>query len=121
MSCWFREVLSLPLLPAIKIPDAVDSIVESLQKYENDEDIESAVGKFKNITNYINNYWLHNWTAADISSHGQIHRTNNNLESYHMALNYMTKNNPSPSLFIRNHDKLLNVSYLFFIMIIIMY
>ena len=101
MSLLLREVLTLPLLPPLKIPSAVKSINEYLE-VQDEEQASSTVIKFKALTGYIQKYWFKNWSDKDISCHRQIRRTNNNLETYHMALNRMTKTNPTPSLFIRN-------------------
>ena len=67
---------------------------------------ESVVKKFEKLYDYIDSYWLTDWSLEEISFFQKDDRTNNHLESYHRGLNELFRKNPPPTRFLRKKTKL---------------
>ena len=95
-----HKMLALPLLDIDDIPKGLKDIKKGVQNIT----AGCAKGikrKFNAMLRYIETYWIKQWAPKNITCHGEVHRTNNAIESYHMGLNKLFKKNPSPSLFLR--------------------
>lgn len=99
----FNEILVLPLLPAKNIKHGVDSLRESTSVliYPNIASVKAVIKKIEAILQYIDTYWLTDWSPDDISVNKDKNRTNNDLESYHSGLIKLFLKNPSPTKFLR--------------------
>ena len=97
----FRQTLSLALLEGKRIPAGLLLLRQNVSALKRRQLSESAIKKFEKIFDYIDSYWLKDWSATDISFYGEKQRTNNHLESYHRGLNDLFRKNPAPTKFLR--------------------
>ena len=75
---WLQQLMSLPLLPAEKIPEGFQYLSPS--KLQNTDD---NVLKFYN---YIESFWMGKIPYQLLSVHGCVRRTNSEVECFHWGL-----------------------------------
>ena len=110
-----NKILALPLLPADKIDDGLTDVKKSI-RIITAPFAKATKKKFNDLLKYIKKYWIGQWKAENFTCHGEINRTNNAIESYHMGLNKLFRKNPSPSLFLRNYVLFLVFGSYFYIL-----
>ena len=76
---WINQFISLALIPIETLENAFDKIIEGAKQF-NSEPIS-------NFLKYFIKQWLHGHQAPIIwNQHKTSHRTNNNLEGYHLTV-----------------------------------
>ena len=79
---YIKWLMSLPLLPAAKIPETFFELEENIY--------DRNCTNLKHLMGYFKKNWIYgkNWSVEDICAYGEKIRTNNDAESFHNTLNF---------------------------------
>ena len=79
---YIKWLMSLPLLPAAKIPETFFELEENIY--------DRNCTNLKHLMGYFKKNWIYgkNWSVEDICAYREKIRTNNDAESFHNTLNF---------------------------------